>query len=765
MAVYFQLLSRQGIEKVGLLKFLNLIVMAKINLHLRDYLHSKIMNDSIELDASFQNDSEIDLTDFLEMASRDVNFDEMDQDIHRFASNPSVRAVLEKGVDLQNYGSKIQANLEAAEVDSINDYLNQTELVKKLHKELSTCDQELEDMENLLKEFKGSLGQVATDINNLKLQSNDISIKLNNRKKFEEYLGEFTKHISITQNFVNKICYGPVGQSYVKLLKELSEKLQFIHRKDIRKSKAVTEAAVPLDKLRIAAANNVRKWIISKVNELRDAYSRDENSIFGEQGRDTPDKLSIQNSMIRCRFLFKFLIENAPDVQQTTRNYYVDVVSRIYLDSFRNETRKITSQMAQISISPETIVPMPPQRTGYFNVLSVKKPVRQSTLFFSLGERLNLLKDILAPPQIFTFDSYPVEALLRSLYQALIDSVTSEVTFSSEFFLDDNIATDIFASTTNELELFLDRLLYKITDPICIVLLLRFAVAHKAEMERRRIFKIDQHLINVQRKLIERFRVIIQMNHQALESADPKMFLENPATAHHANSMTKRFSEFSLSLSKLLPNNETGQNSGSNNVTEIVTPEMHTISAAVIDLLERTSKEFKTPELTDVFLINNYYLIFYTLQSINNCPVFELFQQKLSDCTVHFVDLEIQLNFPKLVDVVRKAFAKLETREDPLFINFSENELKNIAIDFKENHTKRMMQISESQVFKFGDFHNGKMILQLIAKRLVLYWVKFDQLCHYLIKGSPAWFGNLISTQQLALNIKPMTDSFYSGSK
>ena len=98
--------------------------------------------------------------------------------------------------------------------------------------------------------------------------------------------------------------------------------------------------------------------------------------------------------------------------------------------------------------------------------------------------------------------------------------------------------------------------------------------------------------------------------------------------------MTKRFSEFTLSMSYLL----------STDVAEIITPELHATSAAVIDLLERISKEFKTQNYTDVFLINNYYLIVSSLQSISDkCPVFELFQNKLADCTVHFVDLEVSL--------------------------------------------------------------------------------------------------------------------------
>ena len=83
-------------------------------------------------------------------------------------------------------------------------------------------------------------------------------------------------------------------------------------------------------------------------------------------------------------------------------------------------------------------------------------------------------------------------------------------------------------------------------------------------------------------------------------------------------------------------------------------------------------------------------------------------------------------------------------------------------MDFKQTHVEKMKAISESQIMKFGDFLNGREILKLIAKRMVLYWAKFDQLCRSVVKSGPTppWFSNIISTQQLVCNIRPMTESF-----
>ncbi|KAH0790873.1 vacuolar protein sorting-associated protein 52 A [Histomonas meleagridis] len=690
-------------------------------------------------------EGEFELPQTLDITSKEVDFNEMEQDIERFASEPSVREVLEVGVDLQNYNKDIQKELEIAELKSIDDYLRQIPRVERLHDEIASCDNILESMEDLLVQFKRSLGQLSSDMCNLQNQSQEITIKLNNRKALDVCLSEFTRNCCVTREFVDKITNMEVGPAYQQLVQELVTKIQFIQRKDICNSQAVQDAKVTINVLRSRATDHIRKWIISCVNELQSYHDPKRSR---DNTKPPPrDKLSIQNAMMRCSKLFTFLKDNSPDVEHSTRQYYVDIVSQIYSSTFKSKTKKLSKQMAQISMSDETIVPS--SQKGFFRTKKISS--NESTLFFSLGDRQRLLNDALAPPQIFTEDSYPVEALVRSLYQSLIDDVTAEHVFASEFFSDENITAPIFAPTTKYLEGFMDDLIAKITDPVCVILLLRFAIAHKAEMERRKIFKIDQHLTSVQHKLSERFDSIIALNLAAIENADLRIFHQNEATDHYASAMARRFSEFSASLSQLMIDD----------ISDMMTSQLHAISASVIDLLERAARGFKSPELSVIFLINNYYLILSTLQTINGCVLLELFQQKLNDCTMHFVDLELVTNFKKLVETVRQAFTKLESREEPLPIAIGESELKEIAVEFKENHVKKMKQIAESQIMKFDDFQNGMAILQLLAKRLVLYWAKFDQLCRSVVRGaSPPWLVNMLSAQQLVCNIRPLTESF-----
>ena len=673
---------------------------------------------------------DIDFED-LDMTTKEVDFDEMENDIAKFASEPSVREVLEVGVDLQNYTSQIRKELEDVEAASIEDYLRQIPRVEKLHDEIITCDQVLESMEDLLVTFKGSLGQLSTEITMMQSRSQELNLKLENRKNLDNFLGEYTKQVAVSKGFTEAISNTDCGPQYVKYISDLGDKLAFTSKKEIQNTPAAQESKAKLEQLRGRAAEKIRRWMIAQVNALRDNFSE--------------DQLQIQNSLLRCQPMMKFLKLYAKDVNESIRNLYVDTISKLYLDSYKYSCKNVLKKMAQISMSPETIIP---QQTR--SLFKKRVTMGESTLFFSLGDRQKLLNDVCAPPQIFGDGSYPVESLLRSVYQKLIDNVTSEHAFASYFFDDDNISTNIFAPTTKYLEQFFDDLLIKITDPICVILLLRINIEQKKEMQTRRCFKINPHLTEIANKLTNRFHQIVNNNITAIENADPQMFLEKEETAHLSNAMTKRFAEFATSLS-LLQNDD---------VAEVMVPDMHGISASVIDLLERTSREFKTQELSTIFLLNNYCLILATLKSIPSCSLIELFQQKYNDCAEHFVDLQLQSNFKSLFETIRRSFTKLESAE-PIHTNIGEKELKEIALDFKDSVVPKFKKISECLLMKFGDFGSAGEILMTIAKRVVLYWAKFEQLCKFTIKGQqPPWLQSLVSHQLLVLWIQPITDSF-----
>lgn len=749
------------------------------------------------------------------LAEQDVDFDEMEQDIEQFAQDPSVREVLSVGVDLQNYGSEIKRQLKVVENESIEDYLKQLSNMRQLHEEIEQTDQNLEIIENSLSQFKDSLGQLSSDICTLQTRSQAITIKLTNRKNLEQYLGKYARDISLSREFINQIVNGVVDHRYVLCLQQLNQKLELVqnfhsnnaqsqNRRMTNSSNYATvyaaakEVRAPLDCLRLKASENARNWLVSRINHLRDYYGT--------------DQISVQTDLLKSKYLFTFLKKNSPDIESSIREYYIAIISRIYLENFKIIAKMVYKRMNPISTMNEMIVPII-QKQSFF---SSKQTLSSSTLFFELGEnRHRLLHDILSPPQPFGDDThYPVEALVRSLYQILIDTITSETTFSKEFFEDPNIGMPIFSPTSRFMDTFITDLVNKINDPVTMVLFYRFSVAHKKEMNLRKITLLDAHFNAIQQKVTSRFKALLSSNRAAIDNCSTDIFVSPTQTsAHLANIMTKRFSEFALSIAIV----------NDDNTDDLTRQEVQMLSQSIIKILEKIGKAIAEmaknknedgDEIELVFLINNYFHIVSTLResigsnlnsssnpNINspstspirsksisalanpdkNLPfsqkvrymrsngdflvnnnvsvVLPVFEQYLNDTSNTYIEMLLKKHFSSLVNIVHEAFEKI-TNEQPRKVDFELTVLEEIANDFKSKHISKMKSIIDTQITNFGDYINGKEIMKQIAKRLAAYWAKFYQLCSIVPKKgkSPQWMSTMPTIGILVNEIQSITE-------
>ncbi len=544
----------------------------------------------------------------------------MEADLARFAEEPSVRRVLLEGIDLMNYGDHIESQLQEFESKSLDDYLNQVPRVKQLHQDIESCSSALHEMQSLLQQFDDSLGLISSQIYALQSRSQTITLHLQNRNELESRLGKYTHDICITREFAEHISQDPISQSYVKLVEELFQKIKFCQQPGIAETKSAQEMNESLGRLRMKACGNIQKYFLNRINQLRDHYST--------------LQYDIQTDLLQLKFLYHFLKESSTG--SDIRSYYIEVASNIYLEIFSNFTKRIINQMAQISTSPETIVPSVSNKRSLFGFLNKRSSASgESNLFFSIGDRYKLLRDPLEQPPPFGDGKYPVESMIKSLYLSLIEDVTNENGFASTFFQDDNITTSIFSLTTRHLQNFLTTLLSKITDPICIALLLRFSIAHKKEMERRKIFKIDQHLSWIIQAETDRFREIINSNIEAIIGCDPTFIQDNPITAHHANAMTRRYSEFLASMTRIF----------NDDISVILHGEVESVGFAVVQLLEKSAKTFTNDEMSFTFLINNYNLIFQV-----DSPTKGLIEAKLKEVKQKYAEIIAARKFPLLAD-------------------------------------------------------------------------------------------------------------------
>lgn len=660
----------------------------------------------------------------------DIDFDEMENDILNFANEPSVKSYLELGVDLQNYKNQINEELNLAQQASINDYLKQVPYVTALNNQLNKLDDTLASMEERLKIFNESLSKMSGYIYNIQAKSQDITQKLKNRREYESLLGEFTRSVSITPDFIQDVFNTPVGVEYVKIVEQLEQKIRFSTRSEVKETSSSQDFMANLMKLKTKAAENIKNWLSTRTTEL---------IIYPENQPIT------QENMIRCHKLVYFLREFSPDDETACRANYTDYMSRYYAEIYHSLSRSITRKMSQVPMQLDTLVPQPQS----FSFFSRKRNMGENSSFFSLGDRYKVLNNILAPPVDIPEGSYPLEYLMQNFFMNYMNKVTEEHDFIAAFWYDNGMASNVFSAASRVIETFVDELLAKINDPVCVAILHRIVSAHREELSRRHVHCLEQYMNSLERSLNARFRQILLSNIQNLEQTDPKTLSD---MGHHANAVARRFSELAASITKLTTKTN----------EDVLIPAISDCAATFCGLFERSSKKFAAPT-GDAFLINNFFVVSNVLRPLGQTTLLQLFDAKHDDACARYVESSISKSFGDLTTVVKSAFESVENNWPPKRTNFGPTILSRIANDFKDRHVSEMKTSADSMLTLFGDFTDGQNIKRNIAKRTVLYWTRFEQLCKVIAEKEPQamrWVNSMLSIQQLVLNIRPLTESF-----
>ncbi len=100
--------------------------------------------------------------------------------------------------------------------------------------QIESCDGILASMEEMLGKFQGDLGNISTEIRSLQEQSQNMSVKLKNRKAAEQKLGTFLDSLAITAPLVEGIVQRDVDEDYqVPNLREQSNQSGYCNARSL----------------------------------------------------------------------------------------------------------------------------------------------------------------------------------------------------------------------------------------------------------------------------------------------------------------------------------------------------------------------------------------------------------------------------------------------------------------------------------------------------------------------------------------------------
>ncbi|KAK4483916.1 hypothetical protein RD792_011125 [Penstemon davidsonii] len=674
-----------------------------------------------------------------ELSSDDVSLEGLEQELQDCKSDDVVAMILSKGTKLRDYTKDVENNLSQIELDSIEDYIKESDNLVSLHDQIHDCDTILSQMEMLLTGFQAEIGSISSDIKILQEKSMDMGLKLKNRKfscidrwflfcnlpdfltvsfyasvcfliliydamisavyvrqAAESKLAKFVEDIIVPPRMIDIIVDGEVSEEYLRTLEVLSKKLKFVEIDTmVKTSKALSDVQPELEKLRQKAVSKVYDFILQKLNALRKPK--------------TNVQILQQSVLLKYKYVVVFLKEHGKDVYLEIRAAYIDTMNKVLSTKIRAYIQALEKLQLDIATSSD-LIGVDTRSTSLF--LRGREPLKNRSAVFALGERINILKEIdesALIPHIAEASSkkYPYEVLFRSLHKLLMDTAASEYLFCDEFFGEESMFYEIFAGPFAVIDEHLNTILPNCFDAIGLMLMIRI---------------IYQHQVNI--SLWPRFKMVFDLHLNSLRNANIRTLWEDDVHPHY---VMRRYAEFTASLIQLNVDYGDGQ----------LELNLDRLRMAVDDFIVKLAKLFQKPKLQTVFLINNYDMTIAVLKEAGpeGGKIQMHFEELLKNNTAIFVEELLVEHFNNLIKFVKTRASEDLSSGSERTITVSE--VEPIVKDFASRWKAAIELMHNDVITSFSNFLCGMEILRAALTQLLLYYTRLSD-CMKKISGGSA---------------------------
>ncbi|EEE59260.1 hypothetical protein OsJ_11277 [Oryza sativa Japonica Group] len=657
-------------------------------------------------------------------SDEDESLEGLRQELDDCKDDEEVANILANGIKLRDYTKGVENNIRQIELDSIQDYIGESENLVSLHDQIRDCDNILSQMETVLTGFQTEIGSISSEIKVLQEKSMDMGLKLKNRKAAESKLSKFVEDIIVPPRMIDIIVDGEVNDEYMKTLETLSRKIKFIEVDAMVKSSKALKDVQP----------EIFEFVIQKFYALRKPK--------------TNIQILQQSVLLKYKYTIVFLKEHAKEIYAEVRAAYIDTMNKVLSAHFRAYIQALEKLQLDIATSTD-LLGVETRSTGFLFSMG-KESLKTRSSVFALGERINILKEIDQPaliPHIAEAKSqkYPYEVLFRSLQKLLIDTATSEYLFSDDFFGEESLFNDIFAGPIQVVDEHFNAVLLNCYDAIGIMLMIRIIHQHQLIMFKRRIPCLDSYLDKVNLSLWPRFKMVFDLHLNSLRNANVKTLWEDDVHPHY---VMRRYAEFTASLVHLNVEYGDGQ----------LDLNLERLRMAVEELLVKLAKMFPKQKLQTVFLINNYDLTISILKEAGTegGKAQVHFEEVLkSNISVYVEELLLE-HFSDLIK-----FVKSRPSEDTASSSdkASVSDVEPLVKDFAGRWKAAIELMHKDVITSFSNFLCGMEILKAALTQLLLYYTRITE-CVKKINGGSALNKDLVSISSILYEIKKYSRTF-----
>ncbi|XP_037119774.1 vacuolar protein sorting-associated protein 52 homolog isoform X3 [Syngnathus acus] len=598
-------------------------------------------------------------------------------------------------------------------------------------------------MEEMLSGFQSDLSSISGEIHTLQQQSLSMNVRLKNRQAVRGQLSQLVDELLVPGAMISAILDTPVTeQDFVEQLHELNGKINLAKELSFRETLACSDVQDIVDRLKVKAVWKIREFILQKIYSFRKPMTN----------YQIP-----QNTLLKYRFFYQFLLANERTVAKEVRDDYVDTMSKIYFSYFKSySSRLLKVQYEEVADKDDLMGVEDTAKKGFFS----KPSLKSRNTIFTLGQRGAILSPpelegpILVPHTAQRGDSrYPYETLFRSQHYALLDNGCREFLFLCDFFMvAGNSALDLFNSIMGKtLSMFLKSMSTYVSDCydgiavfLCIHIILRF----RAIATKRNIPALDKYWEAVLELLWPRFELILEMNIHSIRNTDPQKLGLLDTRPHY---ITRRYAEFSsavVGINQTFPNERTDAL-------------LAQLQAEVENFVLKMAAEFPSRREQLIFLINNYDMMLGVLteRAADDSKEVEGFQQLLLARTQEFIEEILSAPFGGMISFVKEAEALMEKGQLER-LKSDEAHICQLVRGFSASWKQSVEAMSQDVMRSFTNFKNGTGIIQGALTQLIQYYHGFHKILNQpAFRGLPAR-SELINLHHLMVEVKKHKPNF-----
>ncbi|KZZ92283.1 Vps52 / Sac2 family protein [Ascosphaera apis ARSEF 7405] len=435
---------------------------------------------------------------------------------------------------------------------SIESYNTQRQRFQALHDAISSANSVLQSVESYLVSFQTDLGHVSAEIESLQSRSTALNSQLENRRNLERLLGPAVQNIIVSPASVQAITNGHVDRAFVKALAELEDRARYIDKVensgDVARSgdetgnnaessgkantiKAIEDVKPLIEGLRVKAVEKIRDYLVAQIKTLR---SPNINA-----------QLIQQNTLLRYKEIFAYLHRNHAQLAADLTQAYVNTMRWYYSSLFQRYIQAMEA-IKLFSFDRNDLIGVDPA--------VIQKSVFQTPRLtthdpFTLGRRIDILRthnNMAIGSQLAEADKtqHGIEVPFRNFTLALIDNISAEYSFLSEFFAPalsyhqiSRRATETFEPVLSAGQVLVKGLVETCMDCLGILLCVRLNQHFAFELQRRRCPVADGWINGVNMMLWPRFQIVMDMHCDSLRKATASVATNSTRGAFLASSL------------------------------------------------------------------------------------------------------------------------------------------------------------------------------------------------------------------------------------